>query len=174
MTTFRQFIRSQRNNPPTQFGGDFIEDALGDKPLPPIKKWDDLYDFMTSAKVHACREAIEGALDVWHAYVLSLIRNGEYVSRSEKAFQRKLRKRMRLEKKEREARRAHRQADEAAIQNLFEESGPAYDENAVEDAPADNLDDFDGGEDEEGKYHRADGSRIGSEVAERPECEGEG
>lgn len=89
MTTFKQFMR--RHEPPTQFGGDFIGDALADRDFPTCKKFDDLYDFMTSVKVHACSAAIEGALDVWSAYVLFLIRNGEYESAGEKSFQRTLR-----------------------------------------------------------------------------------
>jgi len=162
MTTFRQFIRQRRNDPPTQFGGDFIGDALADDEFPTIKKWDDLYDYMTGAKVHACAEAIEGALDVWHAYTLFLIRNGEYESECEKAFSRGLRTR--------HASRAKAYTDGAAL--LAAEAGPAW-EGPIDDKPAPRpavlpniVDEFDGGENEDGQYRRANGERIGSERGE--------
>jgi hypothetical protein len=154
MTSFRQFMRQRRNDPPTQFGGDFIGDALADDEFPTVKKWDDLYDYMTGVKFHACAEAIEGALDVWHAYLLFLIRNGEYKSESEKAFSRGLRKRR----------------GGAAV--LAAEAGPAW-EGPIDDKPAPRptvlpniVDEFDGGENDDGQYRRANGERIGSERGE--------
>lgn len=168
MTTFRQFMR-RRHNALTDFGSDFIGDALADKSFPKISKWDDLYDHMRGCG--ACAEAIEGALGVWHAYTLFLIRNDEYESEGEKASLRRARTRY--------VARAKAYANGAAL--LAAEAGPAW-EGPIEDddKPAASpgllphvVDEYDGGEDADGRYRRADGSRIGGERAERPECAGE-
>lgn len=106
MATFRQFMRArQKDGNHTNFGGDFIDDALADRELPNVKSWDQLYDFMTSFNRHnhgACREAIEGALDVWTDYVRFQIREGEFETESERAFVRSLKRKYPTQRRERD------------------------------------------------------------------------
>jgi hypothetical protein len=106
MTSFKQFIRQHKTRGeshggnlvgspagPSQFGLDYMTDELNDdggKNMPTIKSFDDLYDHMKSCG--ACSEAIEGALDTWRDFIRWQIGEGEFTTKSDRAFSRKLRR----------------------------------------------------------------------------------